>query len=111
MPQRSRKRDDTGECEHPHQPMHAVHLDREYGRRQNMTPRSRAAAIAALPLLLVLAAPAEAIDRPDRPAPVRPTRVSPTNLSQGECTQLGGTVSTETMGVCNSGKVCQTTDE
>ena len=76
-----------------------------------MRATSVAAFIVGLGMFVAFAAPASAIDKPDKPVPVRPTKVSPTNLSESECTQLGGKVSTETLGVCNSSRVCQTKDE
>jgi hypothetical protein len=45
------------------------------------------------------------------PAAPRPTKMSPTKLSEGECTQLGGKVTTENYGICNSGRFCITVDE
>ena len=76
-----------------------------------MRATSIAAAISGLGLILAVVAPVFALDKSNMPAPVRPTKVSPTNLSESECTQLGGKVSTETLGVCNSSRVCQTKDE
>lgn len=38
-----------------------------------------------------------------------PLKMSPTPLTKGECTQLGGKVSTEATSVCRSGKGCTTT--
>jgi hypothetical protein len=43
------------------------------------------------------------------PATNPPLKMSPTNLTKQECTQLGGTVSTEATSVCRSGKGCTTT--
>jgi hypothetical protein len=53
-----------------------------------------------------------AVDR-NNPLPVapKPTRMAPAPLSSGECTQLGGTVSQENYGLCNSGKYCATRDQ
>jgi putative hemolysin len=76
-----------------------------------MTSRSFAALMAGFGLFVVFAAPASAIDKPNKPAPAQPTKMSPTKLSESECTQLGGKVSTEELGVCNSHRVCQTKDE
>jgi hypothetical protein len=41
----------------------------------------------------------------------KPAKMSPTNLSEGDCTDLGGKVSSESFGICNSGKLCLTVDE
>jgi hypothetical protein len=53
---------------------------------------------------------------PGAQKPVGPTRpagpVRATPLTEGECTTLGGTITTDLPpGVCNSGKACHTVDE
>jgi putative hemolysin len=45
------------------------------------------------------------------PIAAKPTKMSPTNLSESECTQLGGKLTSESSGICNSGRLCTTTDE
>lgn len=78
----------------------------------NVTSNSFAVAIAAFGFCVAFSAPAFAVDKSnDKPVSVRPAKMSPTNLSESECAQLGGKVSTEQIGVCNSHRVCQTKDE
>ena len=56
--------------------------------------------------------PVIALDKKgDAPVAAKPTKMAPTNLSESECTQLGGKVTSESSGICNSGRFCSTTDE
>ena len=64
-------------------------------------------------LTLASVSPVLAVDRQNAPplAAPKPTRLSAVPLTPDECTGLGGTVKTDNVGVCISGKVCRTRDE
>jgi uncharacterized membrane protein len=38
-------------------------------------------------------------------------KIGPTKLTESECTQLGGTVNSLPSAICNSSRVCHTTDQ
>jgi len=78
-----------------------------------MTVRlSLAIRLAAAAMVLWMPHSAIALDKKGvEVAPKRPAKMSPTNLSEGECTQLGGSVGDIGYGICNSGRACVTLDE
>ena len=75
-------------------------------------PCRRAGKVACLATALLAVTPTLATSKPlghgTVIAPVRPTIAK---MSESDCTGLGGTVRTDTDGLCLSGKVCDTTNE
>jgi hypothetical protein len=61
--------------------------------------------------LLSFVSSASAVEKkqPGTGTPPRTTTAAP--LTEGECTQLGGTVRNIAAGICISGQACSTTDE
>jgi hypothetical protein len=70
---------------------------------------SSKAAFVLLGVMLVWGS-ASAVERKN-PVPKAPTTKTIKTLTVQECTNLGGTVNNETLGLCNSGKFCGTTDQ
>ena len=66
----------------------------------------------ALAMLIGATTSSLAIDQKNQIPVVRPTKIAPSNLTQGECEGLGGTVIHQINGnTCASGYVCSTTDK
>ena len=77
--------------------------------------RSRTKFVAATFLFIVLTGWSDVAVSIETQKPVTrvptPAKIGPTNLTESECTQLGGTVNSLPSTICNSNRACHTTDQ